>query len=197
MDKKLPARPSLEHLRSQAKSLLATLKHKDRSARLADAQLAIARQSGFRSWPALSRHVGDLRALEGDWRFASLEIDGTIVPAAVASASRILIDGDRFRTESAEGTYEGIFTLDAGKTPPHIDIEFVAGPEAGNTCLGVYELHGDRLTLCLGLAGSPRPKAFATRPGSGHALERLRRVSAARPEEVNAATDFAAGGGSR
>jgi hypothetical protein len=33
--------------------------------RLAGAQLAIARETGFASWPRLSRHVEQLRALEG------------------------------------------------------------------------------------------------------------------------------------
>jgi uncharacterized protein (TIGR03067 family) len=42
--------------------------------------------------------------------------------------------------------------------------------------------------LCLGLVGSSRPKAFVTTPGSGHALERLYRASAARPANVDGGT---------
>ena len=188
MKNKLPARPNLEHLRSQAKALLPSLKKKSPKARLADAQLATARQAGFSSWPALARHVDHLRALEGDWRFTALEIDGKAMPAGALAQSRLLIDGDRFRTESPEATYEGVFTVDAERQPPHIDIRFVEGPEAGNTSHGLYELDGDRLTLCLGLAGSSRPTTFATAPGSGHALERLRRTSAARPQHVTGGT---------
>lgn len=210
--KKLPARPNLDHLRRQAKTLLADLKAGEPAAaqafidhlpdahgmtaskvraagfRLADAQSVVARQTGFASWPALSRHVQELRALEGDWRLASLEIDGAAVPGAMLGQSRILMDGDRFRTESPEGTYEGTFTIDVEAAPPQIDIEFVEGPEAGSRCHGLYELDGDGLTLCLGLPGASRPTAFATRPGSGHALERLRRVSAARPADVTGGT---------
>jgi uncharacterized protein (TIGR03067 family) len=187
-DKKLPARPNLEHLRGQAKTLLPSLKQRQPKARLADAQLAVAGQAGFAGWPALARHVEQLRALEGEWHIAALEIDGTAVPRGALAASRILIDGDRFRTESPEATYEGIFTVDAERTPAHIDIEFVEGPEAGNWSYGIYELRGDRLTLCLGLAGASRPAAFATTAGSGHALERLRRASAARPAHVTGGT---------
>lgn len=65
--------------------------------RLADAQLVVARRSGFASWPGLARHVKDLRALEGEWRFATLEIEGNALPAAAMADSRLLIDGDRFR----------------------------------------------------------------------------------------------------
>jgi uncharacterized protein (TIGR03067 family) len=180
---KLPARPNLEHLRGQAKQMLASMKRRDARARLADAQLALARRHGFASWPALTRHVEQLRSLEGDWRFASLEIEGTAVPAGALAHSRILIDGDRFRSESPEATSEGVFTIDVEASPARIDIEFVEGPEAGNCCDGLYALDGDALTLCLGLAGASRPASFATRPGSGR-IERLRRASAARPAAV-------------
>ena len=153
--------------------------------RLADAQSAIARATGFASWPSLSRHIQTLRSLEGDWRFESLEIDGGAIPTAALTHSRILIDGDCFRTESPEANYEGVFTIDVDATPPRIDIEFVEGPEAGNWSYGLFGLDGDSVTFCLGLTGASRPTGFATSPGSGHALERLRRATAARPENVS------------
>jgi uncharacterized protein (TIGR03067 family) len=213
VDKHLPARPNLDHLRGQAKTLLAQLKDGDAAAarafaehlpaarglrptalretkfRLADAQSVVARQCGFASWPVLARHVEQLRGLEGEWRIAQLEIDGNAMPATMLGGSRILIDGDRFRTESAAGTYEGVFTIDTEASPPHFDIHFVAGPEAGNTSYGIYRLDGpDRLVLCLGLVNASRPAAFATRPGCGHALEHLERTSKTRPDSVTGGT---------
>ena len=69
----LPPRPSLEHLRKQAKELLRDAQRGDTTAAgrvltiteagaarppiLADAQLAIAREYGFPSWPKLVHHV--------------------------------------------------------------------------------------------------------------------------------------------
>jgi uncharacterized protein (TIGR03067 family) len=156
--------------------------------RLADAQSAIARQSGFATWPALARYVEQLRSLEGEWQFERLQVDGNAMPAAALSASRLLIDGDRFRTESPEATYDGVFTIDVEASPSRIDIEFVEGPEAGNWSYGIYQLDGDRLTMCLGLTGAPRPEAFKTSAGSGHALEQLRRSSAERPQAVSGGT---------
>jgi len=206
--KTLPARPNLDHLRRQAKVLLAGLNDGDPAAaktfithlpeakglkpaavrkagfRLADAQSALARKSGFASWPALSRHVEQLRALEGEWAFAGLEVDGNRMPAAMMGSSRLLMDGDRFRMDSPEASYDGVFTIDVEAQPCQIDIEFVEGPEAGNWSYGIYELEDDDLTICLGLVGAPRPKAFRTQAGSGHALEHLRRASPARPASV-------------
>jgi hypothetical protein len=84
VDKNLPARPNLDHLRRQAKTLLKQLASGDPDAkrafvehlpalkgaqpdatslRLADAQSVVARQSGHASWPALARHVEQLRSL--------------------------------------------------------------------------------------------------------------------------------------
>jgi ankyrin repeat protein len=74
---RLPARPSLEQLRKQAKELLRAYRASDpaatarlrahksnltgptggQSAALADAQFVLAREYGFESWPKLKRHV--------------------------------------------------------------------------------------------------------------------------------------------
>jgi len=212
MEKNLPARPNLDHLRRQAKVLLAALEARETEAvstllkylpaaqdltaaqvletrfRLADAQSAIARQNGFASWPHLAHYVEQLRALEGIWAFARLEIDGNAIPAGALGASRILIDGDRFRTESPEATYEGIFNINVEVQPHEIDIEFVAGPEAGHWNYGIYRLAGDQFELCLDMNGKPRPTGFGTSGGSGRAYETLKRTSHARPEDVRGGT---------
>ncbi len=68
---RLPARPSLEQLRKQAKELLRACRDGDGAAlervrrhkpqatdpSLADAQFALAREYGFESWPRLVHHV--------------------------------------------------------------------------------------------------------------------------------------------
>ena len=66
----LPDAPSLEWLRKQAKQRLTLLREGDASAKLADAQLAVAREYGFPSWRALKAHVD------------RLTIDGTLFDAA-------------------------------------------------------------------------------------------------------------------
>ena len=77
----LPPRPSLEFERKEAKALLRLLRAGDSRAlarararhstlssspngvRLADAQLVIAREYGFASWPKLVWYFGDLERL--------------------------------------------------------------------------------------------------------------------------------------
>lgn len=208
MPKSLPSRPDLDHLRRQAKTLLAELRSgapaavasfqehlpaaSGRSAaevaaagfRLADAQSVVARRSGFHAWPRLARHVEQLRALEGTWSFVSLMVDGAAIPAGATSGSRILIDGDRFRTESPQAVYEGEFTIDVDAEPHRLDIDFIEGPEAGNRNRAIFRLEGDRLEICLNVRGGPHPGAFGSAPGSGHAFEVLARETKARPQGV-------------
>jgi uncharacterized protein (TIGR03067 family) len=74
--------------------------------------------------------------------------------------------------------YEGDLKLDASANPKTLDLLFTAGPEKGNTALGIYELGGDDWKLCLTTRGGDRPEKFATQAGSGHALETLKRGAA-------------------
>jgi ankyrin repeat protein len=58
----LPVRPSLEHLKNEAKQRLKGLRNHDPQARLAAAQLAVSREYGFRSWRQLKAHVDKIDA---------------------------------------------------------------------------------------------------------------------------------------
>jgi hypothetical protein len=53
----LPPRPSLDHLKKQAKARLEAMQATAPDAQLADAQHALARDYGFASWPKLKAHV--------------------------------------------------------------------------------------------------------------------------------------------
>jgi hypothetical protein len=55
--KTLPDNPNLDHLRRQAKDLLAGLRDSHPDATLADAQASLAEQYGFRAWPDLKAEV--------------------------------------------------------------------------------------------------------------------------------------------
>jgi ankyrin repeat protein len=57
----LPDRPNLEYLKKLAKEKLQDLQRAEASARLADAQLAVAREHGFASWRKLRAHLDALR----------------------------------------------------------------------------------------------------------------------------------------
>jgi hypothetical protein len=57
VSRELPSRPSLDHLKKQAKALLRELRRSRPGTDLTDAQHALAKEYGFPSWPALKAHV--------------------------------------------------------------------------------------------------------------------------------------------
>ena len=135
--------------------------------------------------------------LEGTWYVVALEVDGQPMPAGMLGAARIVVEGDRFQSLGMGAVYEGKMKLDPSANPKTFDLTFTAGPEKGNTALGIYELESDDWKLCLTTRGGDRPKRFATEPGTGHALETLQRgkaeAAAAAATEVPAEAPVSSG----
>jgi uncharacterized protein (TIGR03067 family) len=112
---------------------------------------------------------------EGTWKIVSIEMGGKNLPENVFRKSRLVLEGNRFTQTEGKVTYKGTYKVDLDKTPKQIDITFTEGPEKGKTIHGIYELDADVYKLCIGLAGKGRPAEFSSKPGSGQALEVLRR----------------------
>jgi uncharacterized protein (TIGR03067 family) len=117
----------------------------------------------------------DYGKLEGTWKVVSLEVGGMKIPPEAIKNSRLIIKGKEFTMKEMIATYRGNFVIDSSKKPKTIDIKFTGGPEKGNTSLGIYELNGDELKLCLTITGKKRPTEFAAKPKSGHGFEVLKR----------------------
>src|SRR5437773_6392033 len=89
--KSLPARPSLESLRKQAKTLA-----RDRSLSLRDAQLALAREYGYAGWLDLTAEVSKRLGNGLEW--------------AVAQARRIIHDNDVERLKQLLAEYPALLS---------------------------------------------------------------------------------------
>lgn len=79
MSKPLPLRANLEWLKKACKDRLDAMRAQDPAAQLSDAQLAVARDHGFSSWPKLKVHVENLRGT-----LAAFEATASPNPAPVA-----------------------------------------------------------------------------------------------------------------
>jgi uncharacterized protein (TIGR03067 family) len=123
--------------------------------------------------------AADLDRLQGTWIIVALEMDGEEMPAGSPDGSKIVVKGNRFTTISMGAAYSGTIALDPVQEPKRFDLRFTSGPEKGNTSLGIYELNRDEWKICLTVTGNIRPRNFATAPGSGLALETLRRNTGA------------------
>lgn len=148
---KLPERPSLEQLRKQAKDLLRSAHAGDENAlrrlfssapvakhrllrervSLNDAQLAVAREYGFDSWPQLVRHVESV-AGAGTWSLRPLirpvELtsgrtwrlpDGTDAKTDEVFATFVAArDGDLPAMRQLVGRFPALATVEYNYTPP-------------------------------------------------------------------------------
>jgi len=92
----LPDMPDLEWLRKQAKRRLGELRRTRPDARLADAQLDLARSYGFPSWRALKAHVDSLTL---DGRLFALAREGDV------DGLRALLDAHPDRLLAREKPY--------------------------------------------------------------------------------------------
>src|SRR5262245_62145772 len=88
MSQRLPALPNLDHLKKQAKDALRVSRHRFSRWRLADAQQAIARGYGFRSWPDLKLHVESVRQRQRGVPHAGRSTHADPTAAALRPASK-------------------------------------------------------------------------------------------------------------
>ena len=117
----------------------------------------------------------DYAKFEGTWQVVSLEVDGMKIPQETIKNSKLIIKSKEFTMKENIATYKGTFSIDPSKKPKTIDIKFTEGPEKGNTSLGIYEIDGDDLKLCLSVTAKERPTEFTAKPKSGHGFEVLKR----------------------
>lgn len=123
--KTLPDNPNLDHLRRQAKDLLAGLRDSDPNASLSDAQASLAAQYGFRTWTDLKAEVDRMRgkvdvadpalARQIATRFGLGEVTGSM-----RSVSRSDEIGRRWTLETERGrwaprTVDNVFPVTDGE----------------------------------------------------------------------------------
>ena len=128
----------------------------------------------------------DLDLLQGLWSVTSLEVEGQKTTGAMLANARVEIKGSRFTSTGMGAEYKGTLKLYTAEKPRRLDMKFDAGPEKGNTNLGIYELKGDTWKLCLATRGTVRPPSFASTPGSGFAFEILKRGEVAASAKADA-----------
>jgi uncharacterized protein (TIGR03067 family) len=120
--------------------------------------------------PADEASRKDLEKLQGDWAEVSVTIDGSKLSDDEAQSIFRTVKGNEytvflFRKALAKGT----FVIDATKKPKTIDA-VPSNAKSKKPLLGIYELDGDRWTMCFAGAGKDRPTGFASTEGSGNSL---------------------------
>lgn len=127
-------------------------------------RIAMGCAAGLLMAAALKAEVpNDAHALQGTWRLSAGEADGKALPEKQLEEGKLVIKGDDYTVVLADrGTVTGTQKLDPTTKPKTIDIMDSSGPDAGKTCLGIYELQGDEFRVAFAPPGQPRPAKFST-----------------------------------
>src|SRR5215213_3496537 len=131
----LPERPSLEYLKRRAKEQLVELRQRDAKAKLAAAQLSVARDYGFPSWRALKAEVDRRRAPAVESYFAACRAGDAGALRALLAADPSLV-GER-SVEGATGLHVAVRHVDAVRAL----LEHGADPNARDLSDNAYPLH--------------------------------------------------------
>ena len=116
--------------------------------------------------------------LTGIWLAATYTLDGKAATAADLKKVRLLIEDDRtFKAQNDGKTFlAGTIKFGPETNPRAMDITYTEGDLKGQTALAIYEMIGDTLRICRAAPGKPRPKEFASKPGSGFTLMSYQRA---------------------
>ena len=102
----------------------------------------------------------ELDRLQGTWRVASLETDGSAQPSNELADAAITVRGNRFTSAGMGDAYNGTIELFPRKKPKAFDLVFESGPPEGARNRGIYRLDDDTWTICLVTRGNGRPRSF-------------------------------------
>jgi uncharacterized protein (TIGR03067 family) len=126
--------------------------------------------------PESAKPKGDLEKIQGDWVLLWAERDGKPRFTANDQERSITFQDNKLLTRGPGGT-EGTFQLQPREIPKVLEITQAAGPSKTKTMKGIYDLEGDKLTICLNeKSGGELPHDFATTTGSGLELMVFQRV---------------------
>jgi uncharacterized protein (TIGR03067 family) len=121
----------------------------------------------------------DWHLTRGRWLLVSGEIDGVALKEADIKAFRLDLQGSYFTLVTRERTSKGWNEIDEHSSPRQITIILELGRAPASPVveklIGVYELDGDRLKICVG-PEDKRATDFTTQPNSGRRLYVLKRA---------------------
>jgi uncharacterized protein (TIGR03067 family) len=113
---------------------------------------------------------------QGAWAVTSFVREGKASPKELVDSIVRVVEGDHVVWKRDGKSFAGTtVALDPSKDPATIDVTPDGGPSRGERVLGIYQLDGDALTICMADPGRDRPRAFEAPEGSKQTLMTFRR----------------------
>jgi uncharacterized protein (TIGR03067 family) len=138
--------------------------------------LAIAQE------PKKPAHPEEFQKLQGTWILESWETAGEELSTANLKKRAAFI-GANMLILRKEGKilHAGLMQIDPTKSPARLDLAIKEGVGKDTIMLGIYELDGDTLKICLDTEGEARPKEFVSKVKTNHQLITLKKPK--RPDD--------------
>lgn len=149
MERTLPENANLEHLKAQAKDLLSDLRKDTPNYPLHAAQLQLAREYGFASWPKMVAHVEALEATKLD-RAGQIDlVEKSIHDGKPADALRALVARDPL-----------IRRASVAAAMATLDLDYDLDPDAVNVPTGGFNAT-PLVYVCFSAFAKEQPEAYA------------------------------------
>jgi len=102
------------------------------------------------------------RGLEGSWRPVAAYVADAALEVAELRVARFALHAGRYEIQDRDGQLldSGDYSLDTAVSPLAMDMLGLDGPYAGRRLEAIFELDGDRLTVCYDLDGLARPESM-------------------------------------
>lgn len=106
--------------------------------------------------------------LDGEWAMVSGVMNGNAMPESTIKTGRRISNGNQLTVLFGKQVFlNARIQLDPAQSPKHVDYVLAAG---GPAQLGIYQLDGKTLTVCMAAAGDPRPGDFSAARNSARSL---------------------------
>lgn len=113
----------------------------------------------------------DIEKWQGTWHAVSMESNGKASTDEQLKSIKLTVKGTNYHFQNGNFSEHGSYEFYATKSPKELDIVVGDGKDKGKIYLVIYQVEGDRLTLCLESANSKRPTELTGKAGSGCVLE--------------------------
>lgn len=107
-----------------------------------------------------SKPLDDREAIQGEWTVVSSESGGEPIPEEDVKKASVSIIRDQFTFAEGASRRTMTFGVDLNQNPKHITL--TKWDSRDNAQLGIYELKGDDLKICVDQTSKSRPSTFVT-----------------------------------
>lgn len=123
-------------------------------------------------------HAAGSTEIDGYWEMVRAEFDGEAAPEFVVRQTTLEFEQGRYCIRFAGAASDrGRFAISENSEVKTLLLRGVEGPNAQREIACIFQLSGNRLRICFGLAGVP-PTEFVTATGNARYLATYRRASA-------------------